>query len=47
MSSLTVPIFENSTFVAETYFIFLKTRPRSNFKSFQYQIWKPVKQWKK
>ena len=42
MSSLRVPIFENSKFVAETYFIFLKTSARSNFKYFQYQIWTSV-----
>ena len=35
MSSLTAPVFENSDFVAEIYFIFLKTRPKSNFKCFQ------------
>ena len=43
MSSLRVIIFENSKFVAEIYFIFLKTSPRSNFKCFQYQIRTSVK----
>ena len=35
MSSLKDPIFENSKFVAEIYFIFLKIRPTSNFEFFQ------------
>ena len=39
MSLLTDPIFKNSHFLAEIYFIFLKTHPRSNFKVIQYQIW--------
>ena len=43
LSSLRAPIFENSHFVAEIDFIFLKARPRSNFKGFQYQIWTSVK----
>ena len=43
MSSLRAQIFENSCFVAEIYFIFLKTSPRSNFKCFEYQIWTSVK----
>ena len=43
MSSLKVLIFENSNFVDEIYFIFLKTRPRLNFKCFQYQIYTSVK----
>ena len=43
MSSLRVPYFENSNFVAKIYFIFLKTPTRSNFKWFQYQIWTSVK----
>ena len=30
MSSLRVPVFGNSEFVAEIYFIFLKTCPKSN-----------------
>ena len=38
MSLLRAPNFEKSHFVAEIYFIFLKTCPRSNFKEFQYQI---------
>ena len=43
MSSLRAPIFENSHFVAEVYFIFIKTSPRSNFRCFEYQIWTSVK----
>ena len=39
MSILTAPIFKNSHFLAEIYFIFLKKRPRLNCKGFQYQIW--------
>ena len=35
MSSLRAPVFENSNFVAEIYFIFLKTCPRSNFKCYK------------
>ena len=35
MSSLRAPISENSHFVAGIYFIFLKTRLKSNFKCFQ------------
>ena len=35
-------IFKNSHFVADIYFIFIKTCPRSNFKGFQYQIWTSV-----
>ena len=43
MSLLIVPIFKNSHVVVEIYFIFLKTRPRSNFKGFQYLNWTLVK----
>ena len=34
MSSLRVPIIENNNFVTDIYFIFLKTRLRSNLKCF-------------
>ena len=34
-SLLRAPIFKNSHFVAEIYFIFPRTRPRLNFKGFQ------------
>ena len=44
---LRTPIFKNSHFVGENYFIFLEARRRSNFKGFQYQIWTSVKRWKK
>ena len=47
MSSLTAPFFENSHFVTEIYFIFLKASSRSNFKCFQYQIWTSVKRLEK
>ena len=43
MSSIRPLIFENSHFVAEIHFIFLKTHLRSNFKCFQYQIWTSAK----
>ena len=43
MSSLRAPIFLKRHFVAKSYFIFLKARPRSNFKCFQYQF---EPQWK-
>ena len=43
MSSLTAPTSENSHFVAEIYFIFLKICPRSNFKCCQYQISTSIK----
>ena len=43
ISLLKAPIFKNSHFVAKIYFIFLKTRPWSNFKDLQYQIWTSVK----
>ena len=43
MSLIRSPIFENSHFPAEVFFIFLNTRPRSNFKGFQYEIWISVK----
>ena len=41
------PVFKNSHSVAEIYFIFLKTGPRSIFKGFQYQIWTSVKRLEK
>ena len=47
MSSLKVPTFESSNFVAEIYFMFLKTHPKSNFKCFQYQISTSMKRSKK
>ena len=47
MSSLRAPIFENSHFVDEVYFIFIKTSPRSNFKYFEYQIGTSVKRLEK
>ena len=43
MSLLIVPIFKNSHAVVEIYFIFLKTRPKSNFKDFQFLNWTLVK----
>ena len=43
MSLLRAPILKNNQFLAEIFFIFLKTRPGSNFKGFQYQIWTSVK----
>ena len=43
MSLLTAPIFKNSQFLAEIYFISLNKQPRSNFQGFQYQIWTSVK----
>ena len=43
MSLLRAPILKNSHFLAEIYFIFLKTHPRSNFKGFVYLIWTSVK----
>ena len=38
MSLLTAPVFKNSQFFTEIYFISLKKQPRSNFKGFQYQV---------
>ena len=43
MSLLRAPFFKNSHLLAKIYFIFLKTRPRSNFKGFLYQILTSVK----
>ena len=43
MSLSRKPIFKNSHFLAEIYFIFLKTHRKSNFRGFQYQIWTSVK----
>ena len=38
MSLLTALIVKDSDILAGIYFIFLKKRPRSNWKGFQYQI---------
>ena len=38
MSILKAPIFKNRHLVAESYFIFLKTTPKSNFKGFDTNI---------
>ena len=43
ISPLRVPLFENSNFVVEICFIFLKTCPRSNFKSLSKPQWKDRK----
>ena len=47
MYSLTAPIVKNNHILAEIYFIFLKKRPRTNLKVFQYEIWTSVKRSKK
>ena len=43
MLLLTVPNVKDSHILAGFYFIFLKQRPRPNFKVLQYQIWTSVK----
>ena len=47
MSLLTVPVAKNSHILAGIYFIFVKERPRPNWKVLQYQIWTSVKRSKK
>ena len=43
MSFLGAPISRNCLFLAEIDFLFQKTRRRSSFKGFQYQIWTSAK----
>ena len=43
MSLLTSIIPENSNIYSGTYSIFVRGRPRSDLKGFQYQIWTSVK----
>ena len=47
MSLLTVPVVKNSHILVGIYFIFVKERPRLNWKVLQYQIWTSLKRSKK
>ena len=47
MSLLPVKFFKNSYILARIYFIFLKKRPKTNLKCFQYQIPTSVKRLEK